>query len=263
MPVFLACALLLAGSVRAAEAPSEAVDAPAGGEQETGSPEARLAAAIQAYLSGELETAREGFLSLVADPGLQQSHPEVRREAQVYLGSLDYNLGDRDAAQATFLSILLEDPDYQLDPFAHPPELLAYFDAVRAQADVLRPPPPPEPRPRPNPLLLVVPGGLQFYNDQRGYGAVVLTGVAGLALTTGALNLGLRGMDEDRNEPGIQVYSESDKQFAQRLKDVNNVTGWSTVALWSLTFLHGALVSTLRDSPRNVSVVGPNVVVRF
>ncbi|GEM_PF-1488759 len=228
-------------------------------------PEDRLAAAIQAYLSGELESARRAFLALVADAGLEQSHPQVRREAQVYLGSLDYDRGDRDAARSTFLSILLEEPDFELDPFAHPPELLAFFDSVRVQAQVMRPPPPAtvEPRPRLNPLLLVVPGGLQLYNEQRGYGLSVLGGVAALALTTGALNLRLRAMDKDSGASGVQVYTEADKQLAEQLKLLNNVAGWSTVGLWSLTFLHGALVSTRRDGTERVSVVGPNLWVRW
>ncbi len=245
--------------------PGDDAQAPTTVIPEEQTPEDRLAQAIQAYLSGELETARRGFLSLVADTRLEQSHPTVRREAQVYLGSLDYNLGDRDAARSTFLSILLEEPEFALDPFAHPPELIAFFDSVRVQAQVMRPvpPPPAEPAPRLNPLLFVVPGGLQLYNQQRAYGLGVLGGVAGLALATGAINLRLRAMDQDANSTGIQVYTEADKQLAERLKTVNNVTGWSTVALWSATFLHGALVSTRRDGTEKVSVVGPNVVVRW
>jgi len=245
-------------------APAEPRDFPTALPREL-TPEDRLDAAIGAYLAGELETARRGFLGLVADAGLEQSYPQVRREAQVYLGSLDYNLGDRDAARSTFLSILLEEPDFALDPFAHPPELLAFFDSVRVQAQVMRPVPlpTPDPGPRLNPLLLVVPGGLQLYNQQRGYGLTVLGGVAGLALATGAINLRLRAMDQDSSATGVQVYTEADKQLAERLKTVNNVTGWSTVALWSATFLHGALVSTRRDGTEKVSVLGPNLVVRW
>jgi hypothetical protein len=108
-----------------------------------------------------------------------------------------------------------------------------------------------------------VPGGLQLHNEQRGYGLTVLGGVAGFALATGAVNLRLRAMDQDSGATGIQVYTEADKQLAEQLKTVNNVTGWTTVALWSATFLHGALVSTRRDSTEAVSVVGPNLVVRW
>lgn len=229
------------------------------------SPQDRLGAGITAYLSGDLPAARDVFLLLVADAGLQESHPEVRRDAQVFLGSLDYNRGDREAARTTFLSILLEDPDYELDPFDHPPELLAFYDSVRVQAQAMRPvvvataPP----RPRLNPLLLVVPGGLQLYNEQPGYGLVVLGGVAALAATSGALNLRLRAMDQDSQEAGVQVFDEADKLLAEQLKTANNVAGWGTLAVWSATFLHGALVSTRQDGTKAVSVVGPNVVVRW
>ena len=232
--------------------------------EDTG-PEARLSRAIQAYLSGELEEAREAFLLLVADKGLEQSHPQVRREAQVYLGSLDHNLGDRDAARNTYLLILLEDPDFQLDPFAHPPELLAFFDSVRVQAQAMRPiaPPPEAPSKSLNPLLLVVPGGLQLHNGQQMTGLTVLGGVAGLGLLTGALRVRLQTMDVDTDRDGIQVHTEEDKLLAERLKLATQATGWSTLVIWSASFLHGALVSTRSDGTKTVSMVGPNLVVRW
>ncbi len=226
-------------------------------------PEERLKAATEAFLSGDLDRARDAYVLLVADPNLEVTHPEVRREAQVYLAALDFNEGNQQTARNTFRSILLEDPDFRLDPFAHPPEMLAEFELMRVQveAEIASAPPVLSPR-RLNPLLLVVPGGLQLYNDQQAYGLVVLGGVVGLAAVTGGLNLRLRAMDEEPGEPDIHVLEE-DKLRAEQLRLANNVAGWSGVALWGLTFLHGALVSVRTDGKASVSVVGPNVVVRW
>jgi hypothetical protein len=228
-------------------------------------PTERLDAAIEAYLRGDLDLARDAFLALVADPGLKQSHPQVRREAQVFLGSLDYNLGDRRAAHRTFLSILLEDPEFELDPFAHPPDLLAFYDSVRVEALAMRPRPvePVEPRERLNPLLIVVPGGLQLYNDQRRYGLLVLGGVTAAAATSLVAGIQLRRMDTDSETAQIEVTTESDKLLAERLKLTANVSGFAGIVLWSATFLHGALMSPRRDGTETVSVVGPNIVVRW
>ena len=252
------------GAPRCQEPDPEETPAPVEATSPPWEPEERLKAATEAFLSGDLERARDAYVLLVADPNLELTHPDVRREAQVYLAALDFNEGAQQTARNTFRSILLEDPDFRLDPFAHPPEMLAEFELMRVQVEAeLAAAPSVLPERRLNPLLLVVPGGLQLYNEQQAYGLVVLGGVVGLAAVSGGLHLRLRAMDEKPGEPDITVWTDDDKQRAEQLRLANNVAGWGSVALWGLTFLHGALVSVRTDGKASVSVVGPNVVVRW
>lgn len=103
------------------------------------SAEERLDQAVRAYQQGRPEEARVALASLVNDPDL--SDRELRQQARVYLGEVLYVQGQEDAAFKVFEIVLLEDPDYRVDPFRHPPDVCGFFEVVRASTTALAPRP--------------------------------------------------------------------------------------------------------------------------
>ena len=202
--------------------------------------EAEFSRAVESYLEGDLTLARSDFVRL-ANP--QPGIPEERvLEARVYLAEVEYYRGERDAAWRTCLAVLTEDPEYRIDPFVHPPELVAYFDSVRvATARVF--PEEPEPNPRiPTAVLALVPGAIQFRNGQTGLGVLTSALVGSLGVSTATLYFNLRSYDQQPDLPGIHV-SPSNEQRALELKTWTNITRWSAVGLWSLSVSQGLLRS--------------------
>lgn len=56
-------------------------------------------------------------------------------EAYRILGLAEYQLGDRGAARAAFVGLLSLDPEYRLDPFLVPPQIVEFFDRVKKEAE--------------------------------------------------------------------------------------------------------------------------------
>jgi tetratricopeptide (TPR) repeat protein len=56
-------------------------------------------------------------------------------EAYRLLGLSEYQLGDRIAARAAFVTLLSIDPDYALDAFLVPPQIVEFFDRVKREAE--------------------------------------------------------------------------------------------------------------------------------
>ena len=56
-------------------------------------------------------------------------------EAYRILGLSEYQLGDRGAARAAFVNLLSVDPDYALDAFLVPPQIVEFFDRVKREAE--------------------------------------------------------------------------------------------------------------------------------
>ncbi len=56
-------------------------------------------------------------------------------EAYRILGLSEFQLGDRSAARSAFVSLLSIDPDYALDPFLVPPQIVEFFDGVKREAE--------------------------------------------------------------------------------------------------------------------------------
>jgi hypothetical protein len=54
-------------------------------------------------------------------------------DAYRMLGIAEYQLGDKRAARAAFVSLLSYEPDYALDSFLVPPPLVEFFDAVKKE----------------------------------------------------------------------------------------------------------------------------------
>ncbi len=56
-------------------------------------------------------------------------------EAYRILGLSESQLGDRGAARSAFVNLLSIDPDYALDPFLVPPQIVEFFDRVKREAE--------------------------------------------------------------------------------------------------------------------------------
>lgn len=54
-------------------------------------------------------------------------------DAYRMLGIAEYQLGDRAAARAAFVTLLSVEPDYALDAFLVPPPIVEFFDAVKKE----------------------------------------------------------------------------------------------------------------------------------
>jgi hypothetical protein len=222
----------------------------------------RVDAAIQLYIQGSPSTARDALMLILSEPELAE-HREILAEARVWLGEVQFVLGEHAAAQATFEAALREDPTLRLDPFEHPPEVVTFFDAVRAA----QPKPgetPRSPSPSgPSMLVTVAPGGLQLYNGQTRLGAAVIGSVAGMGITCLTMRLWLVSNDDKPGTWGVQV--EGDEALGQRLRAVKtaeNTIGMAALGVWGVAILQGTVRAEAAEAtPAPVSLlVGPQSV---
>lgn len=194
-------------------------------------------AAVEVYLQGNLADARSRLGALAASG--HPTDPDQTREAKAYLAEVEYYLGERESAWATFLEIATLEPEYRLDPFVHPPEVVAYFDSVRATSARLSPPPKADPGPAPLGVILL-PGAMQIRNGQKGLGVFMAGTVAGLTAGTFALYGVLQRYDLDANRVGIQVGAPQ-AQLATTLKNMTNVSRSSAATVWAFGVAQGML----------------------
>ncbi|MBK7756577.1 MAG: hypothetical protein IPI35_09230 [Deltaproteobacteria bacterium] len=222
----------------------------------------RVDAAIQLYIQGSPGAARDALMLLLSEPELAE-HREILAEARVWLGEVQFVLGEHAAAQATFEAALRDDPALRLDPFEHPPEVVTFFDAVRAAQ------PRPEETPRssspagPSMLVTVAPGGLQLYNGQTRLGAAVIGSVAGMGITCLTMRLWLVSNDDKPGTWGVQV--EGDEALGQRLRAVKtaeNTIGMAALGVWGVAILQGTVRAEAAEAaPTPVSLlVSPSSV---
>ncbi|MEY3213276.1 MAG: hypothetical protein RIT28_3757 [Pseudomonadota bacterium] len=201
----------------------------------------RVDAAIQLYIQGSPGAARDALMLILSEPELAE-HRVVLAEARVWLGEVQFVLGEHAAAEATFDAALRDDPTLRLDPFEHPPEVVTFFDAVRAAQ------PAPETSPRspapsgPSMLVTIAPGGLQLHNGQTRLGAAVIGSVAGMGITSLTMRLWLVSNDDKPGTWGVQV--EGDEALGQRLRAVKtaeNTIGMAALGVWGAAILQGTV----------------------
>jgi hypothetical protein len=89
----------------------------------------RLSAAVHMYQRGEGPTAATMLAALINDTTLVDA--STRRDAQVYLGEVHYSQGNKEEARRLFESVLTSAPLYTIDPFAHPPDVVGFFETIR------------------------------------------------------------------------------------------------------------------------------------
>jgi hypothetical protein len=124
-------------TVPEALAPPTAVlvpDQPLPGEQ-------RLDAAIRSYMQGAYDQARTELTGIVNDATITDT--AIRVKALTFLGEVLFLEDNKTAAWDAFQNLLIESPDATLDPFVHPPDVVAFFETVKAASVPIIP------RPRP------------------------------------------------------------------------------------------------------------------
>lgn len=175
------------------------------------SPQARLDEAIRLYTSGDLQASKATLTDLLNDDAVVDK--DLRTRARVYLGEVLYVEGQRAAAWDAFRVIIRDQPDLHLDPYEHPPDVVEFYETVRAATTTLddRLPqgaqgPVSVPSRPPFPISGVLPLGIyQMRNDHPVRGAVlavgqVATGTASLALLGSLLSDHDAGSDQARYE---------------------------------------------------------------
>jgi hypothetical protein len=193
----------------------------------------RVDSAIRAYLDGEHDRAVAELTAINALPGL--TDPAVAERARVFLAEVLFVRGAREAAWDAFRAVLDENPAAQLDPFEHPPDVVAFFETVkssgpRSQSLTANTGLPPRTR---FPRTGFMPFGVyQFQRGQRTTGAL-------LALTqvgTGVASIVLWNQLRDHN----QAVEEEELSQLQRRRDVQLSMGGSFYGLWALGVLVAA-----------------------
>lgn len=237
LPLLLTLTLGLSPSAAAQEAD------PTPDSEQQGGFEALLNEATSAYIGGDLPHARTLLLRLVRDPDLS---PEELQEARIWLGEVEYMIGEREAARSTFRTVLLYEPGYRMDDFAHPPEVVAFFEATRAelkQPTTPLDPPPDLDRGTPLPLWLALslPGSSQWHNGHRGLAVMTASGVALTAGGTFAMRRWLVSQDQLPDVWGIDL-PESQVPLAQRVKTTQFLVASAGIALHAGTVLGGRAV---------------------
>lgn len=175
--------------------------------------EAQLREAVRLYQLGEFEQALAELAELVVDDSIPGP---LRREARVYMAELLLTEGDRDGAELFFRKVLSEDPDLQLDPFRHPPDVMGFFQYVKAKVDaeaseapvVTVPPPAPVLEPVRPPWTVAVPfGAYHFSQDRPLGGSLWFVAHAGL-LSSSAITMSLLLVDNGAPEelPRYETY---------------------------------------------------------
>lgn len=155
----------------------------------------QLREAVQRYQLGEFEAALASLADLVVAPDISEP---LRREARVYMAELLLTQGDREGAELFFRKVLSEDRTVELDPFRHPPDVIGFFQYVKAKLDAEAPAPkplgpvvvaPPPPAPR-APWTTAVPFGVYHFSQGRPVGGtawflthVGLVGTSAVTLT--------------------------------------------------------------------------------
>ena len=221
---------------------------------------AALDQAINTYFSGDLEDARDRLRRLVQNPDLE-AHPK-RLEAMVYLAEVEYYLGERDASWVSCVAVLALDPNHKIDPFVHPPELVAFFDSVRA-AIVQPNSPTAKPRKDVPPWTILIPGAPQLYSDQERIGFLTIGSIGALTATSVGLYVALRRYDLDLNRPGIQVSDPNDKAQADRLLLWTNTTRWLAMGVWGASIAEALFVDNRSRQPLPISVYPTGVSVHW
>ncbi len=103
--------------------------------QTRGSAEGQLVRARDRFDYGDYADAVR-ILRRLIDEGRLTSEQQLV-EAHRLLGVSLYYMNDHEESRAAFVRLLSIEPDFRLDPFFHPPRLVEFFDAVRADNEAL------------------------------------------------------------------------------------------------------------------------------
>jgi len=186
----------------------------------------QLEQAVAEYQSGRWDAAQVALTLLMSDATVSQP---VQQEARVYLGEVLYFRGDDEGARKIFEQVLSIDPDFQVDPFRHPPEILAQFEIARSSV---------APFPRPEPVQTkfsstLLPFGMyHLRHDRPVMGTTLLVTQAGLAAVGTILWFGLLPVEER-----TYVVGTPEEQSIKLRNALGPVCGWTAVGIYMVGFL--------------------------
>lgn len=228
-------------------------------------------AARRAYLLGDVDGAREGFLELVTRAGARGDVPDaLLAEAYVFLGEIAWLAGQEAAADDAFRLALDLVPDLRLSSYEHPMEIIGAFELVRS-ARLRRPPEPPPLPPRPMPWWGYAPFGVpQFGQARPARGATYATLQVLAAGSSVAAWVWIDRLQVPRDGGGLDLSLQ--QQRARRARIVRDAMSIpSAVAFYGVwaASIGDSAISWRRDqagpAPPQVSVVpwthGPGVQV--
>lgn len=191
----------------------------------------RLTVALRHYMAGDPEAARTALAEIINDASI--TDPQVRLQARSYLGEVLFVQNQREAAWDVFRSIVEERPDHRLDPYEHPPDVVDFYETVRAAISAqptLLPTTdiqPPALDDRSFPIGGLLPFGVyQLSNEQPIRGSLLALGQA----ATGAASVGLLASLVSDHSAG------SDLQEEARLQRARGIQWGCTFAFYGLWF---------------------------
>ena len=182
------------------------------------------------YQSGKRADAMQRFLSLSMLPEVPN---DIRQESIVYIAEILYIQGDKESAKRFFEQLLMDDPNYQIDRFRHPPDVCGYFDFVKSYTKQLAPKKKSE-EVQSFPVVGYFPIGTYFWleKDSRLGKRFLHTGLqGGFLLTSSILYASLLVNHE---------YLESDnktKEILERRLAWQRVTTVAFYALWGINII--------------------------
>jgi hypothetical protein len=200
------------------------------------------------YLAGDTETAHDLFLLLQRRLLLGENvETELAAESLIFLGEIQYSLGEYDGAAATFRSLLLREPSRSINPYHHPTEVVGVFELVRqaVREELARIPPFVPLPPPPAPMWTWSPLGLpQFFQGKPIRGTVY----AGLQGTCGLVSLGMLAHLRSENGTLKDPTQWTDDEFAAKYQQIQ-MQRWAIQ--WPATFaFYGVWAFSLGDARR-------------
>lgn len=245
------------GSGTPAETPAAAAATPGAAPTD---PARALQDAVGRYQAGDTQSARETLQELLArGPSLPT---QVKEETLAWLG--DMLLGEQGpaAAHSAFEALLTENPDFIMDPFEHPPEVVLAFESVRAELRARAPlvPAPRVPPPTTKyPASVLIPGGVHYFQTGRpivgvAYGGLQIAGTA-VSVATGISLAGLQDASTDD--------TEAQRRF-RRLRAVNNTAAVVAWVAWTTpVFVETVRWGQTRGVQVSLAPTGVQVAARF
>lgn len=95
-----------------------------------------LEAAKRAYFEGEHERSLDLLVALRARLDSGETVPDpIVADALIYLGEVQYQLGDRTASWDTFEDLLRRVPGASMSPLEHPTDVVRWFELVRDKVE--------------------------------------------------------------------------------------------------------------------------------
>ena len=183
------------------------------------------------YQSGKRADAMQRFLSLSMLPEVPN---DIRQESIVYIAEILYIQGDKESAKRFFEELLMDDPNYQIDRFRHPPDVCGYFDFVKSYTKQLAPKEKSDEEVQSFPVVGYFPIGTYFWleKDSRLTKRFLHTGLqGGFLLASSILYASLLVNHE---------YLESDnqtKEILERRLAWQRVTTVAFYALWGINII--------------------------